>query len=342
MATIAEIAEKAGTSIAAVSLALNGKPGVGPELRGKILALAEEMGYKRSKRPSRSISILHLAKAEQGAAEYEKSFMADYANGIQLEAGREGLSVNIRFVESAPGERIGAAAAREAESSRAEGIVILGSDIAREDLLLLARLPRPKVFVDSYYPDINLDFIDIDNTRAAYDIAAYLWGLGHRDFGLVASAEPSPNFRLREGALAEALSERGLRRSALRRYTVEPSYEGSYRGFRQILGRKAARPPSALVCMNDLVALGVLRALRESGTSVPDQVSVIGFDNAAAAAVSDPPLSSYAVSKQEIGRRALRLLLERIEEKETGHSEKIMIAGELIPRASTGPAPSVR
>ncbi len=339
MATIAEIAEKAGTSIAAVSMALNGKPGVGPELREKILALAEEMGYKRSKRPSRSVSVLHLAKAEPGLAEYEKSFMADYMDGIQAEAGRSGLSVNIRFVQSAgPGQRIGAAAVREAESSRAAGIIILGSDVAREDLLLLAELPLPKVFVDSYYPDIKLDFIDIDNTRAAYDLAGYLWELGHRECGLVSSAEPSPNFKQRESAFEEALADKGLRRSALKRYTVEPSFEGSYRGFRQILGRKPARLPSALVCMNDLVALGVLRALREAGIAVPAQVSVLGFDNTPAAAVADPPLTSYSVSRQEIGRRALKLLLERIDEKEPAHSEKIMIAGELVPRASTGMA----
>lgn len=347
MVTISDIAERAGTSIAAVSLALNGKPGVGPELRERILGLADELGYRRAKKPSRVISVLHVSRrgAAIGAAidDYQKSFVADYMNGIQLEAGRNAISVNVRFIQASTreelGEAIGCAFGEGGASGRSEGFIVLGTELEREDLLLFSRLARPKVFVDSYYPDLVLDFVDIDNTRAAFDIAAYLWEKGHRDFGLVGMNEPTPNHRLRENAFAEALAERGLRRSALRRYSVEPTFEGAHEGMRSIIARKASLP-TALVCVNDLVALGVLKALREAGIPVPGRVSVVGFDNTGPAAVSDPPLASYEVSKQEIGRRALKLLLERIEEKEQRHSEKVMIAGELIARGSAGEAPA--
>jgi LacI family transcriptional regulator len=346
MVTISDIAERAGTSIAAVSLALNGKPGVGPELRERILAIAEELGYRRSKRPSRVISVLHVSRLGKAADDYQKGFVADYMKGIQLEAGRNGISVNVRFIQASSRDALRAAVLEGLDSasggagepSRAEGLIVLGTELEREELLLFTELGKPKVFVDAYYPDLVLDFVDVDNTRAAFDIAAYLWGLGHRDFGIIGAEEAAPNYRLRETAFAEALAERGLRRSALRRYTVEPSFEGAREGVKAMIGRKAALP-SALVCMNDLVALGALKALREAGIPVPGRVSVVGFDNTGPAAVSDPPLTSYEVSKQEIGRRALRLLLERIEEKDYRHSEKVMIAGELIVRGSAGEAP---
>jgi DNA-binding LacI/PurR family transcriptional regulator len=103
--------------------------------------------------------------------------------------------------------------------------------------------------------------------------------------------------------------------------------------MRAILGRKTALP-GALVCVNDLLALGTMKALREAGLEVPGRVSVVGFDNIGPAAVADPPLTTYEVSKRELGRRALKLLLERIEDREYSHSEKVMIAGELIERES--------
>jgi DNA-binding LacI/PurR family transcriptional regulator len=336
MVTISDIAERAGTSIAAVSLALNGKPGVGPGLREKILALADELGYKRVHRPARVIAILHVSKEGVPLDDHQKSFVADYISGVQFEAGRNGISVDIRFVQNLSPESIGEAT----ESSRAEGVIVLGTELEREDLLLFSDIGRPKVFIDAYYPDLVLDFVDIDNTRAAFDVADYLWKEGHRDIGLVGASEPEPNCRLREGSFSEALLERGLRKSNLRRYAVEPNFEGAYEAMRTLIAHKTVLP-TALVCMNDLVALGVLKALREAAIPVPGRVSVVGFDNIGPAAVADPPLTTYEVSKREIGRRALKLLLERIEEKEFRHSEKVMIAGELVLRESSGPAPSL-
>lgn len=339
MVRISDIAERAGTSIAAVSLALNGKPGVGPELRERILAIADELDYRRSKRPSRVISVLHVSKRGKALDGYQKSFVADYMNGIQLEAGRNGISVDVRFIDAGDGAALkaGIAEACGEKADRVEGLVVLGTELEREDLLLFSAVGKPTVFIDAYYPDLVLDFVDIDNTRAAFDIAGYLWGLGHREFGIVGAEEPCPNYRLREGAFAEAFAERGLKRSAVKRYAVKPSFEGALAGMRSAISRRGPLP-TALICMNDIVALGVLKALRESGIAVPGRVSVIGFDNASSAAVSDPPLTSYEVSKREIGRRALKLLLERMEEKDFRHSEKVMIAGELVVRGSAGPA----
>ncbi|MBL8966924.1 MAG: LacI family DNA-binding transcriptional regulator, partial [Spirochaetaceae bacterium] len=329
MITIADIAERTGASIAAVSLALNGKPGVGPELRDRIVAEADRLGYRRLRRRSRVIRILHVSKHGRILNAHHKSFIADYLDGLQFEASRSGLVVDLRFLEGLTPATLQAAV----EPAGAEGLVILGTELDRADVEELARLEAPKIFIDAYYPDLDLDFVDMDNARALYDITDHLWGLGHRDFGIVVGKIATPNFRLRELAFFEALAARAPAAAvrpdrvvprpapAPRRFAVDPSYEGAYEDMRALLAKN--RPlPTALVCVNDIIALGAMKALKEAGRDVPGEISVVGFDNIELGALAEPGLTSYEVSKREIGRRALKLLLERLEDKEFRHSEK--------------------
>lgn len=330
MVTIADIAEKTGSSIAAVSLALNGKPGVGAELRERILAEAESLGYRRLRRRSRVVKILHVSKHGRILNAQHKGFIADYLDGVQYEAGRSGLVIDLRFLEGLSAQSLESAL----EPGGAEGLVVLGTELDRGDLEEISRLGLPKVFIDAYYPDLDLDFVDMDNTRALYDIVGYLWELGHRDLGLVVGKIASPNFRLRELAFAEAYS--ALAGSAVpgaARIAVDTTYDGAYEDMRSFL-RKRRPLPTALVCVNDVVALGAMKALKESGRRVPEDISIVGFDNIDLGAVSEPPLTTYEVSKREIGRRALKLLLERMEDREFLHSEKVTIGGGLVRRSS--------
>jgi DNA-binding LacI/PurR family transcriptional regulator len=170
----------------------------------------------------------------------------------------------------------------------------------------------------------NLDSVSLAVSR--------LVDAGHRSIGMVTSPVNVVNFRMREEGFRKSLDALGQRFDEELFFPVDSTYEGAYHDFAALLaaGRQL---PEGLFCCNDIVCLGVARALREAGRHVPADVSLIGFDNIPAASHGDPPLTTIKVSNKEIGSAAVALLKERIVNPEKPGS-KVMIAGQLVERQS--------
>jgi DNA-binding LacI/PurR family transcriptional regulator len=330
---IKDIAQSAGVSPATVSLALNNKPGVGDDVRERVTRLAADLGYKGPKTHSAvgttPVCLLHISRHGHTVNQDHDVFIADYIEGLGQGARQHGLSLEIVTFRATPIERIVSAA----RGHPAEGFVVLGTELDAADVQAFTAVSKPIAFLDTYHEFIPFDFVDMNNEDAAFMIVAYLAAAGHRRIGMVKGAIETRNIRLREEGFRASMARRGLPVEQRHCFTVDQTFHGAYADMAALLAA-GIDLPTALFCANDIIACGCLRAFREAGVRVPDDLSLIGFDDLPLAAVADPPLTTIQVSKVHIGRMAVQLLAMRIRSRSPMPPVKVLIGGDLIERRS--------
>jgi DNA-binding LacI/PurR family transcriptional regulator len=217
-------------------------------------------------------------------------------------------------------------------SAKLDGVALVGGVTDELALAYLATCRRV-VLVDRTMAHPGMSSIVPDNYGGANAATRYLIDLGHRRFAFLGAA-PDPTEDARFEGFRKALreSEIPFEQSDFitAGYTAEPARAAVSSYFS---GRAADRRPTALVCINDEAAVGALRALREAGLQVPDDVSVVGFDDIALASQIDPPLTTLRINRREMGRLAARALLDQIESPAVPPT-KLLLQTELIVRRS--------
>jgi LacI family transcriptional regulator len=195
-------------------------------------------------------------------------------------------------------------------------------------------IDRPIVFIDTYFPRTLFDCVDMDNIDGVFQAVQYFYSMGHRNIGLVKSSYKTRNFTMREFGFREALEYFSLPFREKNIVSVHPTYDGSIRDMSSYLRHVTAELPTAFFCMSDIMAYGVMQALKDHNYMVPEGISVIGFDDLPSSSLSDPPLTTIKVSTGEIGRRAMEKLVKRIAGQSGPFAENILISGTLILRKS--------
>jgi LacI family transcriptional regulator len=343
-ARIIDIAKAANVSPSAVSLALNNKPGVSGDVRKRILDLARGMGYRSvarqdGKGTNAGIKLLKIAKHGHIVNERHNAFITEYLEGIEQGAKRHNYTLEVSFFNRTPVEEIVEAELGAGDDKRAGGLIVLGTELSAHELSFFTALPRPMVFIDTYCPLAVFDCVDMDNGDGVFRSIEYFYRMGHRSIGLVKSSYETRNFREREEGFREAMEYFSLPVQEDFVIAVDPAYEQAAADMARFLAapRQAAGKssfPSAFFCMNDIIAYGCMKALREKGFAIPGDVSVIGFDDLPSSSVTDPPLTSIRVATRQIGERALEKLSERLEGATSGQPEKILVSGTLMIRGS--------
>lgn len=343
---IADIAKEAEVSPSAVSLALNNRTGVSKELRQRIIAIAVRMGYKNLQprlypvNENITIRLLKIAKHGHIVNERHSAFITEYLEGIERGAKVRRYKLEVSFYNKVPMEEI----IEAQRDSAADGLIVLGTELNAHELTFFTALPHPIVFIDTYFPLSVYDCIDMDNADGVFKAVQHFYTSGHRSIGLIKSSYDTRNFKMRELGFREAMEYFSLPVREDFIIPVDPTFDQSMLDMSRRLEQK--RPlPTAFFCMNDIIAYGCLRALRNHGIRVPEDLSVIGFDDLPSSSLSEPPLSTIRVSTRQIGERALEKLAERIfrqagprqDEQSPGEQnpENILIAGVLILRGST-------
>ena len=333
--TIRDIAEQAEVSMSTVSLVLNNKPGVGEATRKRVLQLAQQMNYTVALRASSSttdqgtVRFLKIARHGHTVNRDHNIFISDYIDGI-VQAGKElQYRTEVTTFRTTPMERIVATIQSEADLA---GAIVLGTELSREDVLMFDSVSLPFVFIDTFLEYAPFDFVDMNNIDSVFKVIEHFLHYGHREIGIVRSSMRTRNFYLRDKAFVEGMASLGIEIHRRFVYAVDSTFEGAYHYMTSHL-RTGAKLPTALFCSNDVIAFGVLKALREKGIRVPDDVSVVGFDDLPTAALLDPPLTSIAVSKREMGATAMRRLNSRIRNGLLPPT-KIVVGGALIERES--------
>jgi DNA-binding LacI/PurR family transcriptional regulator len=331
---IKDVAKVANVSAATVSLVLNNKPGVSEETRQKILQITQSLinstqsHFSTNDGSAKAIRFLKIIKHGHVLNRDHNVFIASYLDGLEAEARAKGYNLEVTTIDTVDTAAIGAAISHP----NIQGLVVLGTELTEMDMSAFEPFNLPMVFIDTEYEHLPFNFVDMNNLEAAYQIIKHFIDNGHSQIGLIKTNVETGNFRLREQGFYNALQyyKMPLNRSFI--FEVDSTFDGAYQNMLQIL-KKSASLPTALFASNDIIAYGCIKAFKEFGLQVPGDISIIGFDDLPLSALMDPPLTTMRISKKQIGRMAMKLLLEKIESS-SSISSKIIIGSELVVRNS--------
>ena len=333
---IIDIAREAEVSPSAVSLVLNNKPGVSSEVRQKIIAIAGKIGYKnvqpdqyRFSGENITIRLLKIARHGHIINERHNPFITEYLEGIETETKKRKYKLEVSFFDKTPIDAI----VDSQKDTAVGGLIILGTELSAHELDSFAELSTPIVFIDTYFPLSLYDCIDIDNADGVFRAIQHLYSNGHRSIGLVKSSYETTNFKMREFGFLESMEYFALPAVKMFFSSVDPAFDRSINDFGKFLN-KAKKLPTAFFCMNDMIALGCIKALQKRGIKVPDDISIIGFDDLPSSSLCDPTLTTIRVSSHQIGCRAVEKLSDKILNPGSGLPENILIPNKLIIRES--------
>lgn len=334
--TIKDIANRAEVSISAVSFALNNKPGVSEETRSRIIRAAEDLGYDfsvkaESQHPELVVRVLKISRHGHTINSNHNFFIDAYIDGINAIAHKRGIILEIgTYDASVP---ISDITEKMMNSPKIKGYLILGTELSSDDINQILQTGRNVVFMDTFLDYIPADFVDMNNTDAVYKVISYLQKHGHTQIGLIKSSVQTRNFYLREKAFYQVMTDLNIPISDRYIIDVDSTFTGAYE---DTLKHLSASPelPTAFFAINDIIALGSMKAFQEKGYVIPDQISFVAFDNLPMASMTSPALTSIDVSKHKIGQNALTMLLSKSEHNECTPPMKTMIGGKLIERDS--------
>jgi DNA-binding LacI/PurR family transcriptional regulator len=325
--TIADVARRAGVSAAAVSFAVNNRPGVSGETRERILSAARELGW----RPSASARALTEARARAIglvlARDPEQleldSFFVRFLSGLERTLAPADYALLLQLVPEGPA--LGAYE-RLAGAGRVDGFLLTDVEVDDPRFALLEQAGLPVVLAGHPAGGCPFRWVETRHAEGMAAVAEHLLALGHRRIGFLGGAAGYEHVQVRLARWREAAGE-----SAGPVVHARPEEAGQ--AARALL---AAPTPTAIVCTSDALAMAVVAAARERGFAVPGDVSVVGFDDSALAALSSPALTSVRVDYAEFGAAAAGVLLAGIAgEPPPAYSPS---APELVARASTAPA----
>lgn len=326
--SIRQISQATGFSPATVSNALNRKKGVNRATSETILKTAQEMGYQQG-REIRKIKFVTYRK--NGLIIDNSQIFPAMIEGVERQAkalGYETIFVHLNYEDPFFEFRL-----RELLEDTNGVTILLGTEMLEEDYERFRGYKGRIVILDGWDEEMDFDGVLINNTDAACSAVEYLINRGHREIGYLRGDYRIKAFQYREYGYCRALERHGLRKNPDNIVTLGTQLETAYESMKQYLG-KNPKLPTAFFADNDVIALGVMKALQERKISIPDEISVIGFDDMEFSAVSVPALTTIHVFRQEMGEVAVRRALDHIQYQDNVSKMKIQVCTEFTERES--------
>ena len=307
--SVREISRATGFSPATVSNALNHKRNVSEETAEKIRAAAKAMGYQH---PSQLDAITFVLARKTGAIVDESTFHPSVIEGVERQARRHGMGTAFVSLDFSDLDAVRPQVAALVSDPSA-AIVLLGTELGEEDYELFRDSAARLVVLDGWSDRFDFDAVVMANEGSALRAVRYLAERGHKRIGYLSGDFRIQNFRARERGFFRALDEAGLGFDPLWRIELGTTLERAYEDMKAKLANISQTDlPTAFFADNDVLAVGALRALAEAGVRVPEDVSIIGFDDLSIGAFSTPPLSTVHVLKHEVGEIAVRRLVGNV------------------------------
>lgn len=346
--TVKDVARIADVSVGTVSRVFNNHSNVTDEIRQRVLKAAAELGYARlvssevgrtSYRSIKEVGYLYCSNLDMSAFT-SNPFWSHILNGAESEARKNNIKVTYRSVgELVESPQLLLSTVQE---MRLGGILLVGPT-EPETVQLFKSLQTPLVLVDNYIRGLAVDSVLSDNYEGARLAVEYLIEQGHQEIAFIGGPVERKSktrlinqiytFERRAAGYRTALLDSGLAINYELFESCNLSTEGGYEACKRLIehGYKF----TAIFCGNDNIAIGAVKALHESGLRVPDDVSLVGFDDIDVVKHLTPSLTTIRVNKEAIGAVAIRSLLSRVADPEST-SVTSVIDVELIMRASVG------
>lgn len=327
---VRKISQLTGFSPATVSNALNMKRGVNKETAERILQVAEELGYSIAGKGIRSIKFVLFRR--DGSIIDDNPFHNYLMEGVQEEASKNGMdTIFVRLNHNDLNYR---EEVYRLVNDPNSCILLLGTELESGDYELFRSCKGPIVILDGWCRQGWFDGVAINNADSAGQVVNYLRQRGHREIGYIKGRFRIEAFLRREIGFRQAMLENGLAINPDWIVTVGTQTETAYRDMLEWLRKRSgSRLPTAFFVDNDLIAFGAMKALWENEIQIPEDVSLVGFDDLPYCAVSIPPLTTVHVHKHEMGQMAVRQLLRMMEQKNQAHY-KMECCTSLIERES--------
>jgi LacI family transcriptional regulator len=327
-----DVAERAAVSLTTASLVLSGKKGISisAETRRRVIEAAHELNYhpnenarRLAQRTSNTFGLIVSEIANPFFPEIIQSFeSAARARGFDL------LLCNTEYDWDRS-----AAAVRKMIDNKVRGVAVVTSKFERSLIRELVTQRIPVVVLHSGLIERGTGSVVIDYAQGLDQAIEHLRGLGHRTFAAITGPHSVPSAVRYQETLVRLLAARGLHLQTV----LECNYrlEGGMEAIRSLV--KQGVLPTAILCGNDLIALGAISVLEQLGVRVPEDVSVVGFDDIVFARLATPPLTTVTVPRETLGRTAFEALhaLQRAKTRKAAHHT---IGTQLIVRASTAQA----
>jgi len=316
--TLSTIAEESGVSPATVSLALRDKPGVGAETRERVREVAKELGYIPKNGAQSSVDLANIGviiKAEPDQMPQANQFYSYVVAGIEAACRQQQFNLLYARMpvdqDSYPVEL----PRMLLEQDATDGLLLVGAFLDDTIARFIERQSTPIVLVDAYAASDMYDAVVSDNFGGAHQAVTYLAQRGHRQIGFVGCHPHAyPSIRERKRGYSQALADQGIDQEYVARCHIVDQEE-----IAEATAELLQENPqiTALFGANDEVAVAAMGAAQALGLSVPDEFSVVGFDNVNSAQTATPALTTMHVDKIGMGRLAVQVLINRVEYPES-------------------------
>ncbi|MCW8378698.1 LacI family DNA-binding transcriptional regulator [Streptomyces justiciae] len=326
--TIAQVAAEAGVSAMTVSNVINARPGASETTRRRVLDVVERLGYTppgtRNGRRGRTglIGVLTL--------DLTGEYSLDIVRGIAEEVADDERELLVRASLDAIRERDRIAAFA---GGLVDGLLLIAPVLAPETEQEVRAGELPVVVIDPRRLDVDLPRVTVDNYDGVRTGTRYLIEAGHRRIAYVRGEDDHESSELRYRGYADALRLAGLQPDPALEAASNFNHQGGLHAATRLL---TAQRPTAIVAGSDLIALGALDAARTLGLSVPEDLSIVGFDDLPQSAHSTPPLTTVRQPLREMGRAGTRALMSLIARQPLA-TDDIRLPTELVLRATTAP-----
>lgn len=334
MATIKDVAKRAGVTIGTVSRVLNNKKWVSEDCRKRVLVAIKDLHYKpqaHARRLRQKHSRICGVIAPHHTSVFSSPFFTNIMKGLEEVAAEKQYRLLLHPLSETARAQISYRALLGDGS--VDGMFVLNAWSTDASIRELTEAQVPFVLVNGKITgQEDLPYVGFDNRAGVTQAVDHLAKLGHDRIGIINGRMTTTNAIERFQAFQENLAEHKL--EFHQEWVADGDYEeeGGYQAAMKILS--AVRRPSAILCASDLMAMGAMRALKDKGVSVPGDISIVGFDNMEEAAYHEPAITTVAFSAYEMGKLAARKMFQLISEEELTEKASVLKA-QLIEREST-------
>ena len=325
--SIKQLSEMSGFSPATVSNVLNGKKGVNKDTAELIMKLARESGYLSE---NRMTSIKLVVYKKHGWVLSDTPFFSSLTEGINEECRASGYDTVICNLNEHSEDF--ESHLEQILSDPNSGILLLATEMGEEDVKAFHRAVAPLVVLDASFEQMDFDTVLINNTDSVSNAVGHLIKMGHREIGYLKSSMRIQNFRYREAGYRRAHEEAEIAVNPAFTVELTPTMEGAYKDMARFLERNP-QLPTAYFADNDIIALGAMKALKEAGCRIPEDISIIGFDDIALGQSLVPGLTTIRQDMRLKAERTCDILLRHLDAPKSP-SESQILDVELIERES--------
>ena len=331
--SIKDLAQIAQVSHSTVSRALRNNPRISLETAERIRRLAAEHGYHPSL-AARSLVTRRTQTIGCVVTNISDPFVAGVVTGVEEVADRHGYSVFLANSNADPKRELDVV--RSFRERRVDGILVAASRVGAKYIPHLRKLQIPIVLINNQQPGEFINSVSIDNLEAAKVIVGHLVALGHRQIAYIGDENGDQSDRERCLGYRETLKKAGI--PVKRDFLIQavPGPEGGEEQMSRLL--ELPTRPTAVFCYDDLLALGVLKAIRRAKLDIPADISVVGFDDVFVSSYTYPPLTTIRQPMKAMGHRAMAILLELLSRpagETRAENWHVKLSGELVIREST-------